>query len=325
MTALKDVVLFKINAEIGDGVALAKRFQVEGYPTFVLASAGAETLERWRGYGEVEEFIGTLGSALADPTTIEQKSARFQKNPTASDAAKLATYHEARDEYVEAVAYFRKAAKMNKDASVDYKEHIFNAVASGALKEQIDIAEVKPAADALLEWDGVTVENAIWVGRTMTRLGQERDDIAMAAPYLEHALKMSEGVEDEKLQTQRDRLLLSKALYIDKDTSGALELKRAAMKDGWLEDSASLNDFAWWCFENKVNLDEAYELARKGAELEDDPASKAMILDTVAELCNARGDCRDAVYYIELALKESPESEYYAKQLDRFQELLAQQ
>ena len=73
-------MLFKVNAEAGEGVALAKRFQVQGYPTFLLANADAGTLERWRGYGEVEEFVETLGSALADPTTIEQKLARFQKS-----------------------------------------------------------------------------------------------------------------------------------------------------------------------------------------------------------------------------------------------------
>jgi benzoyl-CoA reductase/2-hydroxyglutaryl-CoA dehydratase subunit BcrC/BadD/HgdB len=49
-----------------------------------------------------------------------------------------------------------------------------------------------------------------------------------------------------------------------------------------------------------------------------------MILDTLAEICNARGTCKDAVTYIELAIKEAPGNDYYKKQLERFQKILAE-
>ena len=48
-----------------------------------------------------------------------------------------------------------------------------------------------------------------------------------------------------------------------------------------------------------------------------------MILDTVAELCNARGDCAGAIDWIELAIAADPENEYYAEQKARFETLLA--
>ena len=48
------------------------------------------------------------------------------------------------------------------------------------------------------------------------------------------------------------------------------------------------------------------------------------ILDTQAELCNALDDCQGAIDLIKLALAEDPDSEYYQKQLARFEELLAQ-
>ena len=46
-----------------------------------------------------------------------------------------------------------------------------------------------------------------------------------------------------------------------------------------------------------------------------------MILDTAAEICNARGNCDDAVELIQQAIADAPESEFYQKQLKRFVEI----
>ena len=49
-----------------------------------------------------------------------------------------------------------------------------------------------------------------------------------------------------------------------------------------------------------------------------------MILDTLAEICNERGNPREAVALIEQAMEQQPESDYYPQQLARFQERLAE-
>ena len=85
------------------------------------------------------------------------------------------------------------------------------------------------------------------------------------------------------------------------------------------------NSFAWLCFENRVNLEDAELLARRGAELAAPGKERAMILDTAAEICNARGNCDDAVELMRQALAEHPDSEHYATQLTRFEDIRATQ
>jgi hypothetical protein len=92
------------------------------------------------------------------------------------------------------------------------------------------------------------------------------------------------------------------------------------MPEGWLEEADSLNGFAWWCFQNDVNLEEAEELARKGVDLAESGTEKAAVLDTVAEIVNARGDAPEAASLIEQALHETPDDESLQEKLEQFQE-----
>ena len=66
-------------------------------------------------------------------------------------------------------------------------------------------------------------------------------------------------------------------------------------------------------------------MARRGVELAEAGKMKANILDTLAEICNLSGNCGDAVEYMRLAVAEAPENEYFQKQLERFETLLAAQ
>jgi tetratricopeptide (TPR) repeat protein len=92
-----------------------------------------------------------------------------------------------------------------------------------------------------------------------------------------------------------------------------------------MEDARALNAFAWWCFENKINLEEARQLAEKGVTLAKPGGEKAMILDTLAEICNELGNRGDAVETTRAALAESPNNAYFKRQLERFEKLLAEQ
>jgi hypothetical protein len=73
-----------------------------------------------------------------------------------------------------------------------------------------------------------------------------------------------------------------------------------------------------------VKLSDAEAFARRGVELSSAGPDRAQILDTVAEICNARGNCDDAVELIRQAMAEAPDSDYYPKQLERFQQIRAE-
>ena len=91
------------------------------------------------------------------------------------------------------------------------------------------------------------------------------------------------------------------------------------MPPNWLKDASGLNEFCWWCFENKINLAEADSLARYAVSIAEPGKSKAMIADTAAEICNARGLKNEAIKYGKIAIAEDLENKSYQKQLEKYQ------
>ena len=91
MSKLEAVVLYKIDCEKGEGIALAKEFKVLGYPTFVLANAEGETIYRWMGYTKPLLFE-KMESGFSDLTTIAEKKERYNKKADLKTALLLAEY-----------------------------------------------------------------------------------------------------------------------------------------------------------------------------------------------------------------------------------------
>jgi tetratricopeptide (TPR) repeat protein len=318
-------VFIPVDIEKGEGPELAKKLEVEGVPHFLLTNSDGAVLDRWTGYRNPQDFIPKLESAVADPTTFEEKLARYAKAPTAADAARLARIYDSRGDSARTIELYLEAQKLDKEGALDLAQPLFEARANAFLAgEGSSLEEVQASADAALGSKSATPASLIRVARYMASISSKAEKPQILAPYLIKALEASEGTTDEKLQKSRKPLLVLKALHVDGDKDKALALKRESLPENWQQEAVELNRFAWWCFENNVNLEEAEALARKGVELAKPGTEKAMILDTLAEICNARGSCEDAVKLIEQAVKEDPGNEYYAKQLKRFQDLLAQ-
>ncbi len=328
MTALDNVVLFKTDAEKDEGIDLAKQYTVTGFPTFVLMNADGETVNRWAGYGGPEAFIGTLDKSLADPITIADRVARWEAGPTEADAEILADYHSSKDEFKDAVSILHAAMDLSDNGKADYRERIFSSTAFGYLKSFFDQGDphftkddvVKAADDVLAEPD-TKKSTYISVAYLMQMVASRTQDPHCMIPYLKAAVERTEGSDDPDLQKARQNLLVDYTLHVEGDKDKAVDLKRDSMAEGWKEDSAALNDFAWWCFENGVNYEEAEAMGRIGVELAEPGKSKAMILDTVAELCHAQGKTKEALELMRQAATEDPDDEYFQKQVTRFEEL----
>ncbi len=255
-----------------------------------------------------------LARSTVDPATIAVREGRFEESPTVSDAAVLGHYYAAVDELPEAAGYFEQAIEMA--GTGDTFEFDLFLVKSWGIHDQLFTEdELKAAADEALASPAITIDQIVSVGTSIATLV---DDAAAALPYVEAALAAAEGTEDENLLEARGELEIAYALGTG-DTELAVRLKRETMPEGWDEDSRDLNSFAWWCFEHEVNLEEAEQLARKGAELAEDDVMKAMILDTAAEIVNLRGDRAGAITLMKEALALDPDNEWYRKQLDRFE------
>jgi tetratricopeptide (TPR) repeat protein len=284
-----------------------------------MVDAELQPIDRWMGYTK-PMFGGMMSGAMADLATIDEKRMRFEKKATASDADKLARYDASRGEYVAAVALYRKASEL--DPATDRSGDVFETVFRGYRKEAFTRDELVQAADAAIQ--SPDPSTTIQTAQLMTNFAMREHDTTMMAKYLAPAVERTKDATEEGVVKERQGLLPAHALYVEKNAEKAIQLRRAALPEGWMENPEELNGYAWWCFEHKVDMPEALKLARKGVELAPPGSERASILDTAAELCNELDDCAEAVELIKRAIADDPENEYYQKQLERFEAILAE-
>jgi tetratricopeptide (TPR) repeat protein len=316
------VVYHSMDAEEGEGEKVAKSYGVVGYPTFILANSSGETMDCWMGYKHRDKFLQAKAEALADPTTISEKMTRFRENPTEADAVKIGDLRQYLGYPAEAVAYYRRAMELNPESEIDYELRVLGAMARGAWSKIYTPAQVRGQADAVFA-SNPTPETMLSAYHTVWKVGYKAKTPEIAYPYLRVAYEALADADDEKSAKMRAKIYPDYALYIERDVDAAVQARKAQQPENWQEDGVLLNNFAWWCFENRINLEEAEEMARRGVELCEAGRDKANVLDTLAEICNLKDDCSNAVQYIRLAVQEDPENEYFQKQLVRFEEILA--
>lgn len=322
VAALERVVLVKVDTHSDAGDPIAERFGISGIPHFVVLEPGGQIVDRWIGYGTPSSWLDSFETALSDPSTVPQKEARFAEMPTARDAATLARIRAAENRFADAVRLYGEASRLDPATGAEHAGAVFQATYRGMRDGAFSKDDVRAAAETVLAGGAADPDDLATVAFVMARMAREDDDAATAAPYVAKALAAIDAT-DETLAAERKDLLVLDALYVKNDKESAVLLKRDAMEEGWESTPEGLNEFAWWCFENEVNLVEAEGLARKGAALAKAGEEKAMILDTVAEICNLRGDCGEALDLIVQALAEDPENEHYLKQKARFEKCLA--
>ncbi len=314
---MKQVVFYFLDAEKGEGVDLAKKYKIIGYPTFILTNSEGSQIDRWLGYSK-DHFLESLGLALADLSTIDEKTSRFNAQPNFADAVALGRYNASTGEYKQAVEFYTRAQQLNEDKTTDYAYEIFNNIALGLSRDYFSYEDAINAAHAVFASTAIATELLVHTARTMSRIARQNDRLDDMAEYLQKGLDVSADSDEAAIQRYHNLMLTDFSLYITGDTANAVESKKASMKEGWTEDANSLNSFAWWCYENLVNLEEAETLARRAVELSEPGSSRAMILDTAAQICKARGKIEDAIKLMELAIAEDPDNEQWSETLESF-------
>jgi tetratricopeptide (TPR) repeat protein len=312
------VVVCALDAGAGSGAELATAYGVNNYPTFILASSQGETIDRWYGFGCHKCFVKRLAAALEDPLTIARRLERFRDQPSEGDARKLGDIRLAEGMFAEAAAFYGRAKELNPASETNYETEIFNALAYGNFYQLFSAAQVRDQADAVLASPRRSDVDLLKVAFSMSKVARRTDDISLYVPYLKAAVEETARSKEEGVLNKRLNLLADYALYIAKNPDQAVAHKKEAQPKGWMEDAVQLNEFAWWCFENRVNLPEAERLALKGVELAKPGREKANICDTLAEICNVLGRTEDAVRYSRQAVSEDPKHEYFQHQLARF-------
>lgn len=292
---------------------------MSGYPTFVFASKDGETLGRWWGYSK-DDFLKEMKTALSDPTTITEKTERFTRNPDAKTARALAKYHYTRRELKESEKYYRAAATY--DSENDYAYDLYELYRRGYSSKLYTKEQVISAADKALASAYVNTRSKLRIydqlgGEAVLMLPDDKDVLN----YIREGRTFARTVKDDNLQAYKDRIEISYSLYIEKDISKAVEQKKKMYNEGWQDNPYNLNNFAWWCFEHQVNLQDAEKMAERGIKLAEAGSQKANIMDTLAEIVNLLGEPARASEIMDKAVIENPDSEYLQKQQIRFREL----
>jgi tetratricopeptide (TPR) repeat protein len=315
--ALEPVLLYRVDAEKGDGKTLAKEFKIRGYPTFIMVNQEGQIIDLWLGYSNT--FIPTLADACKDLSTIDEKKARFKANPDLRSSIVLGRYSSAMGEFKEAEGFYQQAQALNDDSTKNYYYDIFENTANGVRKDLFTYDDAVIAADKALSsssidpWDGYEVSGMMI---TLAKSNNKPDDVAK---YIQAGLDVTSSTDNPTLQGYHSELNVEYALNVEHDTALAVQNKRASMPENWQEDAAGLNEFAWWCFENQANLNEAEQLADKALTLAKPGREKANILDTAAEIKHTLGKSREAIELEQQACNEAPEVKEFSQKVEKWQ------
>jgi len=303
-----------VDCEKGEGIELAKQFKVRGYPTYVLVDSEGMPIARWTGYAK-DYFLETMTDVMADLATIDERTVRFTAEPNLDDALALAKYYAEEGDYVRAVDYFTQAGEL--DSEKDYALDVFENKASGVRGEFFTYEDAALAAERVFQ--SGEAEDMVQAAGTMSNLARRADKPDDQAKYLKRGIDVVVAEDDDHTLRNQKRLLIDYDLYVTSDSAQAVELKKSTYSEGWTENPAALNSFAWWCFENLVNLEEAEALSRKAVELSKPGGDRAQILDTAAQICKALGKLDEAIILMKQAVTDDPENDQWKESLAEFE------
>ncbi len=60
-----NIVSLKLNAEVGEGITLARNSKIMGYPTIIFYNENGEEIHRQVGYQSAKDFITTMHTAVS--------------------------------------------------------------------------------------------------------------------------------------------------------------------------------------------------------------------------------------------------------------------
>ena len=325
-TALEGVILYQIDCEKGEGLELAKRYAIRGYPTFKMVDGKGVELEAWMGYDGPDAWASLVDAGVKDQRTLEAKAAAYKQKPTALLARSLGNAATTTNDWKGAVAFFQTAQKLDPDNAADYEESVVSYTFYGTRGDDapFGLADLEAVARPAFDRKDQTDQGKLMIASMVTYVARAEGTPEAAVPYLKSAMEATAGTTDEALAKSRSRLEVDYALLVEKDADKAVALKKATFPEGWMEDSGRLNSFAWWCFENGINLQEAEDMAIKGVELAQTDQERASILDTAAEICNLLGNCDEAIARIQRSIELDPENGYYKDQLAKFEQAKAE-
>jgi thioredoxin-related protein len=128
----KNVVPYKIDAEKGEGIEVAKKYGVRAYPTVLLIKSDGEEIDRLLGYMPPDKFLQTLDDYLKGVNTLGALKAEVAKNPNDTSAQyQIAAKYSMQGDLASASPYYKKMLELDPkgehadEASFYIAMHVF--------------------------------------------------------------------------------------------------------------------------------------------------------------------------------------------------------
>lgn len=289
----------KIDMEKGEGIDLAKKYNVKVFPTYLFINGDGEEVHRTIGYVEEKDFIQFAMDA-GDPnkrlTALKQKFEKGEKDSEfLLNLAELTVYNDTEFSNRVLERYFAAKPEINQNNL----QLLFQAMKSteGApykifTERKADIMKIIPEKN--LE----NIEKNVKVNTVMSKAYNTTTKKLDEAYFLAETEKFMTKEDAEKLLK---RVKSSRALK-DKDFATYEKINLELYKDYTAASSDELNSIAWNFFENvttKSSLETAVKWAQESVNKNENYANT----DTLANLYNKIGDKKNAKIWAEKSLQ----------------------
>lgn len=289
----------KIDMEKGEGIDLAKKYNVKVFPTYLFINGDGEEVHRTIGYVEEKDFIQFAMDA-GDPnkrlTALKQKFEKGEKNPEfLLNLANLTIYNDTDFSNKVIERYFAGKPELNRDNL----GLLFQAMKSteGApyrifTERKADILKMLP------EQQYASMDKNVKVNTVMAKAYNATTKKLDEAYFLAETQKFMTKDEAENLLK---RVKASRALK-DKDFATYEKITIELNKDTSALSADQLNSLAWNFFENvttKSSLETAVKWAQESVNKNENYANT----DTLANLYNKIGDKKNAKIWAQKSLE----------------------
>jgi len=303
-----------------EGAELSENYRVGVYyPVYILTNSNGEVIFRWTGYTGANRFIKSLREATSDLSTINERIEKSESKPVLKDIIYLAGYHADIGEYLEAIKYYKQAQNLGGGV-YDYTYKIFENTANASWKDILTFNDVLPVADAVLNSNKKNINDIVMVAKIMSRLARKKEKTNQLTKYLQAGIDATADSRIKKLKESYNLFTADKALYVDLDTTKAIDMKKENLGPGWQDNPEKFYNFAKWCLERKVNLDEAEMYTRKAIQLAMPGKFRARVLNTLAEISYTTGRTDEAIMLMKQVVDEDPGNLSYIRRLEQYQE-----
>jgi thioredoxin-related protein len=317
--ALSRIVSLKVNIKQDYGKKLSERYRVGYYfPAFFLLNDTGEIIKRWTGYTAAERFLNEFDKAMSDGTTVEQRVARFDKDPNFDDAIYLAQYYTDIMDYPPANKYYRQARLLGHKPAATYAYEIFQNTANEAWQDSIAFEDVLPMADSIIMLNSGNPTVLVKTAQIMARLGRKLNTTNRVGKYLQAAIDATDNARSASQIKDNTLLKAEYALYIQHDTTEAIRLKQSTMPADWQNSPEEFYGYAKWCLEHEIDLPVAENFCRTAITMASPGEFRGKVLNTLAMICDKQGNRSDAVAFLEQAIKEDQHNEFYQERLNEW-------